>query len=758
VVDWGRVRGRAETWPEPGRVAPLAPRLPDVARLIGERVVPWLAAEVAPGRLMPWLPVAFGAGVAVYFRADREPVWWAAVALAGVLAAVAVAVHRRPIAFPVVLGVAALAAGFATASVRTLLIAHPVLQRPLYSVNVSGYVEAREERERTDRITIKVYSIDAPRFDQQLARVRLSVKKGTAPPVGAYIAVKARLSPPLQPLRPGGYDFARDLYFHGIGASGFATGPITIAPPPEPLTLSLRFAAFIENIRDSVDARIRAVAKGDAGAIASALLTGRRDALTQPVNDAMYVSSLAHVLSISGYHMAVVAGVVFFFVRAILALIPGLALRRPIKKWAAFAALLVATFYLELSGAEVATQRSYFMTAIVLVGVIADRPTLTFRSLAVAAIVVLIFAPEAVVHPSFQMSFAATLALIALYQRGLPWIAARRDSSLGARVALWGGREAVSLVLASLVAGFATTPYAAFHFHRLAPYGVIANLLAMPVISAVVMPAGMLGLLAMPFGYDAPFWKLMALGIEWMDAVALWVASLPGAVGRIPAFGAGTLALGTAGLLLVCLLRTPLRWTGALIFAIATGLALTTAQPDVMVAAGGDSFAVRGPDGRLQVIKIGSDAFAIREWLAADADARGDARAVAAAVKAREGFACDEAGCVAKVAGGGLVAIGTSPAAFADDCARAVLVLTTRQAPPACGATLIDRTTPRALGALALRRVGDKWEITAAEPRGEDRPWAPAARELGVRAGVPAASAATQHDATPREEDLRADD
>jgi len=761
VVDWGRVRGRAETWPEPGRVAPTwwAPRLPDISGLIRAHVAPWLVAEAAPGRLMPWLPVAFGAGIAIYFAADREPVWWAAVALAAVLAVVAALVHRRPIAFPLALALAAIAAGFATATVRTLLIAHPVLQRPLYNVNVSGYVEAREERERTDRITVKIYSMDAPRFDQQLLRVRLSVKKGTAPPVGAYIAVKARLSPPLRPLRPGGYDFARDLYFHGIGASGFATGPITIAPPPEPLGPSLRFAAFIENIRDTVDARIRAVAKGDAGAIASALLTGRRDALSQPVNDAMYVSSLAHVLSISGYHMAVVAGVVFFVVRALLALVPGLALRRPIKKWAAFAALLVATFYLELSGAEVATQRSYFMTAIVLLGVMADRPTLTFRTIAVAAIVVLIFAPEAVVHPSFQMSFAATLALIALYQRGLPWIAARRDSSRAARIALWGGREAMSLVFASLVAGFATTPYAAFHFHRLAPYGVLANLLAMPVISVVVMPAGMLGLLAMPFGYDAPFWKLMALGIEWMDAVALWVASLPGAVGRIPAFGAGTLALGTAGILLVCLLRTPLRWSGALVFAVATGLALTTSQPDVLVAAGGGSFAVRGPDGRLQVIKIGNDAFAIREWLAADADARGDARAVAAAVKAREGFACDEAGCVAKVVGGGVVAIGTAAAAFADDCARAVLVLTTRAAPPACGATVIDRTAPRALGALALRRVGDKWDIMAAEPRGEDRPWVPGAREGAAHASVPAAGAtATPRDATPSAEDLRADD
>jgi len=356
------------------------------------------------------------------------------------------------------------------------------------------------------------------------------------------------------------------------------------------------------------------------------------------------------------------------------------------------------------------------------------------------------------------MSFAATLALIALYQHGLPWMSAAADTSWGARVALWGLRGIVALIIASLVAGLATTPYAAYHFHRLAPYGVLANLLAMPVVSAVVMPAGILGLLAMPFGFDAPCWQVMKLGIDWMDAVALWVASLPGAVGHMAAFGPGVLALGTIGLLIGCLLRTPLRWTGAAILAVACVLALRTVQPDVMVASGGDSFAVRGPDGRLQVIRLGNDAFAIREWLAADGDGRGDPRAVAAAVKAREGFACDDTGCVAKLFGGGPVAIGTSPAAFADDCARAVLVLTTRAPPPACGAMVIDRTTLRALGALALRRVGDKWEITAAEPRGEDRPWVPAAREGGAHVGVPAASAATPRDATPSAEDLRADD
>jgi competence protein ComEC len=217
------------------------------------------------------------------------------------------------------------------------------------------------------------------------------------------------------------------------------------------------------------------------------------------------------------------------------------------------------------------------------------------------------------------------------------------------------------------------------------------------------------------------------------------------------------LALGTIGLLVGCLLRTPLRLAGAAIFLLACVLALRSVQPDVFVAASGDSFAVRGPDGRLQVIRLGNDAFAIREWLAADGDARGDPRAVAAAVKAREGFACDEAGCVAKLVGGGLAAIGTSPAAFADDCRRAALVLTTRAAPATCAATVIDRTASRQGGALALRRVGAAWEVTAARPHGEMRPWG-AGGGGALRINVQQPAATGPRDATPRAEDLGADD
>jgi competence protein ComEC len=547
-------------------------------------------ADAGPGRLLPWLPVAFGLGIAVYFAAEREPTAWAAAALALACALVAFLVRRRPVAFPLVLGVAAAAAGFATATVKSVQIAHPILTHPAGNVAIAGFVEMREERDRSDRIVVRALSLEGSRLDQKPERVRVSVRKGTAPPVGAYVTFRARLNPPLTPLRPGGYDFARDLYFQRIGAVGFALGSISLADPPAPPGLWLRYAAALQGLRDAIDARIRAVIPGDKGAIASALITGKRDAISTPVNDAMYVSSLAHVLSISGYHMALVAGVVFFVLRAVLALIPAFARDRPIKKWAALAALAAAAFYLVLSGAEVATQRAFIMTAIVLVGVMADRPALTLRTLAIAAFAVLLIAPQSVVHPSFQMSFAATLALIVGYERGLPW-SANADTTFGARAALWGGREILGLVLASLVAGLATTPYAAYHFHRLAPYGVLSNLLAMPLVSLWVMPSGLLALIAIPFGFDGPFWKLMGEGIDWMIAVALWVAQLPGAVGRMAAFGVGPLLLGTGGLVVLCLLKSPLRWCGTAVILLASLWAVLAPLPR---RAGGRRWTGRG--------------------------------------------------------------------------------------------------------------------------------------------------------------------
>jgi competence protein ComEC len=749
----GSARGRAATW-RPGTGAP-GWVWPDIrggfAGGAARHLIGWVLAEVGPGRLTPWLAVSFGFGIVLYFAAEQEPTLWATLALAAGTIAAAVLVRHRPIGFPLVVGIAAIAAGFATATIKRAIIDHPVLPAAAWSVDVTGFIEAREERERSDRIVVRVHHSEGPRLHQALERVRVSVRKGTAPPVGSFVTFKARLTPPLEPLIPGGYDFARSMYFQGIGASGFVLGAIRTAPPPTATDTSLRYAMAIDRMRDAIDKRIRAVLSGDQAAIASALITGKRDAISTAVNDAMFVSGIGHVLSISGYHMVVVSGIVFVVLRALLALCPPG--RLPIKKWAALAALAAATFYLLLSGAEVATQRSYIMVAIVLIGVMVDRPTLTLRTLTVAALAVLLLAPEAIVHPSFQMSFAATLAIVAGYQGGFALTRPNADTPLGARLALIGVREIVGLVLISLLAGFATMLYSAYHFHRLTPYGVLTNLLTMPIVSFWIMPTGILGVVALPFGFDGFFWRLMGAGIEWMVAVSVWVASLPGAVGRVSAFGTGPLLLGSAGLIVLGLLRSPLRLAGALLVGIAVFGAIRTPLPDVLIAPDGASIAVRTAGGRLAMLRTGSDSFAIQQWLAADADAR-SAKDKELAV----GLRCDDAGCIGRLADGAIVAIARRPEAFEEDCRRAAVVVSTRMAPPDCAALVIDRAVWLRGGAIALRHVGNEWEITAARSSGLNRPWA---RRPPTAEEAPASAAPQRReprDATPRVEDMEPGD
>ncbi len=752
-----RAGAGATTWPVGGTST--APGLagPRFGFFTATKLRQWVAEEIAVAHFLPWLAVGDGFGVVLYFTADHEPVWWAGTALASVSAGFAVMLRRHLPGFVVALVVFSIAAGFAIATIKTALIGHPVLRYSGIGRNGRRLCRTARGEPAHHRFVLRVDSGRWPHAGEP-ERVRLSVKRGTAPPAGSFVEAKALLDPPLQPLEPGSYDFARDLYFQGIGASGFVRGAIKIVTPPQSQGVLARADALVQQLRDAIDARIRAILPGDEGAIAAMLINGRRDAIDQHLYDAMFVSGIGHVLSISGYHMAVVAGAMFFLIRAFLALIPGLADRAPIKKWAALAALAVTAFYLLLSGNQVATQRSFIMIAVVLVGVLFDRPSVTMRTLTVAALVVLIFAPEAVVHPSFQMSFAATLALIAGYEKGSVKLRAGANGSLGARAALWGVNEIVGLTLASLLAGLATTPYAAYHFHRIAPYGVLANLLAMPVVSAWVMPMGILGVIAMPFGFDAECWRQMGYGIEWMDKVALWVASLPGAFGRVTSFGTGPLLLSTAALLVIGLLKTPLRWSGLGLAAIAIAWTMNNPVPDVLVANDGRTFAVRGADGRLAFHHIGGDTFAMREWLAADADGRD--------VKDRalgQGIACDASGCIGRLADGARVAYALTPEAFEDDCREAVLVVAARAPPPpGCAAMVISRETWRARGALALRRTPGGFAIRSVRAADFDRPWSPASprRRAGRSADEPSAAASAQtppHDATPQPKDIEAD-
>jgi competence protein ComEC len=679
-----------------------------------------LRAEADASRLAPWLPVAFGIGILLYFAAPVEPSLYAPLAALLLFSVIAWISRARPFAFAMALALAAVAAGMGAACLRAAFVEHQVLTRPLATVALTGFVETRDATERSDRIVLRLTGASGRGAERLPPRVRVALRRGTAPMVGEHVELRARLRPLLGPVRPGGYDYARGAYFARLGATGFVLGQAKPVAASVPMPWDIRAWAAVESVRWALAHRIRAVLPGESGAMATALVTGIRDTISPEVNEAMRVSGLYHVISISGLHMALVAGTLFALVRGGLALIPGFALRRPIKKWAALAAFAGVAFYLVLSGAEVATQRSFIMIAIVLAGVLVDRPAITLRTLAVAALGVLALQPEALVNPSFQMSFAATLALVALFERYGQIMAEPPAAGQGAfsRFSERAGRWLLLGAATSLIAGLATTAYVAFHFHRLAPYGVIANVLAMPVISFVIMPAGLLSVILLPFGYDAYGWKLMGAGIDVMLAIARWVAALPGAEGRVAAFGVGALLTATAGLLMLALPVTRLKFAGVPLIALALVLAVHAPRPDVLVDSEGEVFAVRAADGRLSILDARKDRLSAESWLAAEADGR-----KARAADLAKGFSCDAAGCIARLADGAIVAVARDPMAFADDCRDASLIVTRLAVPALCAAAVIDRHSLATTGAVALRRVEGKWLAEPARSPYAERPW-----------------------------------
>jgi competence protein ComEC len=683
----------------------------------------WIAGalriEADSGRLAPWLAVGFGIGILLYFGAPAEPSVWAPFAALVAFAAIAWASRERPFAFALALALVSIAAGFGAGCLRGLVVAHATLVRPTGTLTLSGFVEARDATERSDRVVLRLTKTTGPGASRAPERVRVALRRGTAPNVGEHVSLRAQLVPLLGPTRPGGFDYARNSYFAEIGASGFALGRARTAERPGAIPIDIRVLAAIETMRRKMHARIRALLPGEIGAIASALVTGIRDEITPEVNEAMRISGLAHVLSISGLHMVLAVGALFALARGVLVLIPGLALRRPVKKWAALVALAGATGYLVLSGAAVPTQRAYIMVAIVLVGVLIDRPALTVRSLATAAVALLALEPEAILHPSFQMSFAATLALIALFEHLAPLLARppAPGSGVVGRFSERVGRWMLLGALTSLAAGVATTAYAAFHFHRLAPFGLVANVLAMPVISFVIMPAALVSVLLMPFGYDALGWQMMGFGIELMLAIARWVTALPGAEGRVAAFGAGAMLIATAGLLVLTLPASRLRLGGIPLAGLALLLMVSAPRPDVLVEAEGRVVAVRGTDGRLSILDARRGRIAAENWLAADGDGRKLTSELAA------GFTCDRVRCTSRISDGSMVVVARTVEALADACGEGGLVVAGFEVPQSCAAPLVDRRVLATTGAISLRRVDGRWIADPVRSPTADRPW-----------------------------------
>ena len=684
---------------------------PGVARTVAElAAAAWLGLaatferEIDAGRGFLWLPVAFGVGVLVYFGLPAEPWAPALAALAAVLALAAWRARVRAVAFRVLVVAACVAGGVLAAKLRTDAAAAPVLKRET-TVTVSGWIAGREEASRNGvRLLMRVADIAGLDAASTPRTVRVTVRsQADRLAVGDAISLRARLQPPGGAVMPGGYDFAEVAFYEGIGAVGFAYGaatPADIGPPP----FAIRLSEPLAHIRDGIRRRIEAALPGDAGHLAAALVMGDRGGISQHTQDVMRASGLAHMLAISGLHMVLVAGSAFWLIRALLALSGALALNRPIKKWAAAGALAVAAAYLGISGAGIATQRAFVMLAIMLIAVMLDRPAITLRNVALAAFAILLLAPESLTTASFQMSFAATVALVSGYEAISAWRDRRMalaDPGTGMLAGL--RRSAASLLLTSAIAGLATAPFAAFHFQRVAPLTVVANLAAMPVVGIVVMPMAFLAVVLMPFGLEQLPLTVMGWGLAWVTFVAEKTAAWSSGHGSLAAMPLLALALIAAGFLWLALWRERWRLAGIVPIVLALPVALAAPHPDVIVDEHGATVAVRGADGRLTIVNGKGESFVVENWLRADGDPR-----AADAADLTKGVACDGFGCVARLGmDQALVAVASTAAATEEDCRLAAIVVSRYAVPHRCTAALVIGGDDLARhGAHALYRAG----------------------------------------------------
>jgi competence protein ComEC len=697
--------------------ARLKARLQTASTALGEELSRSVALEIERRRLFNWLPVFMGIGVLLYFAADREPSIWAPSAASLCCVMLACAVRQKPAAFAAAAALCAVFVGFSASVLRTMTVIGPVLDRTRVG-QLSGFVESVEKRSNGSRIVVILtgFSDLAPEARPLRARVTLASGSVTA---GDHVTALARLLPPPEPARPGGYDFARDAFFRGVGAVGSIPGSISLSAAPVPQPSGLAISVAIDKARNALTERIARQIGGQAGAVAAALVTGKRGLISEETNDILRAAGLYHVVSISGLHMVLAAGTIFWLVRALLALSMTIALLWPVKKIAAVGAMIGATAYCIFSGSDVATERSLIMTLVMLGAILVDRPALSMRNLAIAAVLVLLREPETLLGPSFQMSFGAVAALIAFSER---WEARKKADPPPFGLLGRGLRTfqlaALGTLVTTLLATAATAPFGVYHFQTLNPYGLIGNSLALPFISLVVMPAAVLGVLAYPFGLDGLAWAAMGWATVPFMAVARWVAGIERSTVVVPAFGAVAVVMLALALYWVTLWTTRLRWLAALPLCAGLFLATSPRRADIYIDRDGAGAVIRAADGKLAITGKPSR-FVLAQWLAADGDGRkSDDPTLKSAAS------CDPAGCIIRLADGRQASfVSANRAAIAEDCRRADLVITPMAWRAPCKAELIDRRALDRLGTISVIARPEGWTISGVRGTDIDRPW-----------------------------------
>ncbi|MGO9486672.1 MAG: ComEC/Rec2 family competence protein [Rhodomicrobium sp.] len=689
-----------------------------------------LAAQLdaEQGRWFLWLPVFFGAGVGIYFELLEEPDFTLSLGLFIAALALRVLARAHLFAFLVTSILLCMSAGFFAAKVRTDIVAETLLERH-GAYEIEGFVEGFDRQTpKRGRAVIRLTSMkyEGDEVAKRPFRVRVSVRGGVTPVPGSAVKLRAILGPPPEPAMPGGYDFARMSFYQGVGGSGYSLTKPEVLEGRE-LPLDMKFRARLAELRARIGTRITTVLPGQTGEIAASMTVGQTAGIDETSMNYFRGSGLAHIYSISGEHMSLVAGGVFWFLRFALSLFPFIALRYPVRTIAAGVALIAVTVYVALAGAAIAAVRSYIMIAVVFFAILLNRRALSLRNVALAGLFILIVLPDSLIDLSFQMSFAATAALIAGYERFgryLHFDAKNvRERLLWQPVYIVGGT-----LLTTATAGLAVEPFSAYHFHNLTPYSALGNLLGLTPIDLLFMPAMIVALIAMPFGLDEWPLKVMGLGVDSMMAVAKWVASFPGSQIVVPGFPYAALSVMIWGGIWLLIWQRPWRLWG--LAAIGAGLALTSIhdKPDILVDRDAKVVAIRDRFGKLQAPKSRRAFWTMQQWLKADGDNRTPKEASTGA-----GWQCDADACVAMVKGKQVSFI-AKPGAIHEDCQRAAILIAPMDISQPCPAPriVLDRGALWERGSAAIRISDARLIVRTASERRGVRPWAPARRRREV--------------------------
>ena len=678
------------------------------------------------GRWMLWLPVALGLGIAIYFELPVEPALWVGPALAAGALLISVLAPGGSFARALAIGGVAASSGLGLVAWRTASLAAPTLTRPLFSLNVEGRVADIQRLPEGVRVVLEAVRLrgnGVPPPEMMPAKVRVTLNRG-APPlqIGDRLLVLANLSPPAGPAAPGAFDFQRVAWYQQLGAVGYALAPATVIERGRPDG----FVRRIDSLRAELAARILHVLPGPAGGVVASLLVGEQTAVDKDVAQAMRDSGLAHILSISGLHIVFVVGLVMGLVRYGIALVPPLALRIDAKKVAAVLALMAALFYTALAGAPVPAQRACAMAAFALLAILLDRTALSLRLVAWSAVIVLVIAPESLTGASFQMSFAAVVALIAGWESAAPW---RRRLHERAEISrhrwLWRlGAALGASLLTTLIASVATGAFAAYHFNRLSLLGVVANLLGVPLTGFWIMPWGLLAMLLMPFGLEAVALVPMGWGVDVLNAIAFRVAAWPEAAMLVPSLPGASLWLLTAGGLWLCLWRRRWRYAGLPVVAIGLMLGPPPA-PDLLMSEDGRVLGLRDERGVVHVASARLDRYVTDSWARRQGQ-DGARRWTVSADEQAAGLGCSTGLCRWRK-GPWRVALVSDEKRLAEACGSADIVLSTVDAQARCRGPrlVIDRRDAWKDGAHALWLDDLGVRRETANARRGDRPWVP---------------------------------